>query len=352
MIIMKKIIVIGTYGAGETVSDGQINKVRDYYRYIKIRYGEGAVKRVNIGEYKSSPLKTFNNLLKGIRWCEKIVLLLCGDGNGIKLIFPFIITLAKKFNKSLYLSVVGGGMLNDIDNKKKLINQLQSIDGVYVETKTMKKALEEMGISNVHYAPVFSKRDGITVNELPKEYKEPFQMCTYARVIKEKGISDAIDAVVETNKRFGRMACVLDIYGDPVGDYAIEFNEKLKIAGECVRCNPLLNDSNAIRELSKHYLLLFPTFYKGEGFPIALIESMKAGLPIVATDWHFNAEIIEDGVTGRIYKRDGERSLDDIVFELVNKPEMVQKMRIECIKEAEKYNPDSILKDLYYRLET
>ncbi len=31
---MPQIIVVGTYGEGKTVSDGQINKVRDYNKYI------------------------------------------------------------------------------------------------------------------------------------------------------------------------------------------------------------------------------------------------------------------------------------------------------------------------------
>lgn len=346
-----KIIVVGTYGKGKIVSDGQINKVRDYYRYIRKRFGSRSVKRVDIGTYKENPLETALRLLAGIKWCDKIVILLCGNGHGIKLIFPIVIKLAQTYRKPIYLSVVGGGMLNDIDKKKKLIEQLGQVDAVYVETRTMKRALDAKGLINVFYAPVFSKRKGIKEDDLTQDYPEPLAMCTYARVIKEKGISDAIDAVADVNRRMGRMACVLDIYGDPIGDYATEFNEKLKEAGECVRCNPLLGDSNAIQELSKHYLLLFPTYYKGEGFPIALIESMKAGLPVVATDWHFNSEIINNGRTGIIYKRDGDKSLGDILFELINNKELVSDMKRECIKESLKYDPDSILSDLYQRLE-
>lgn len=346
-----KIIVIGTYGEGKTVSDGQINKVRDYYNFISKRFGKKYVKRVNIGDYKKKPICTFLQLIQAIRWTDKIVLLLCGNGNGIRLIFPLIIKISHFLHKPLFLSVVGGGMLNDIGKKKKLIEQLKNVDVVYVETRTMKKALENKGLSNAIYAPVFSRRKSVIEGDLPEEYQEPLKMCTYARVIKEKGISDAIDAIVEVNKRIRGMACILDIYGDPVGDYTIEFNEKLKEAGECIRCNPLLDDSNAIQELSKHYLLLFPTYYDGEGFPIALVESMKAGLPVVATDWHFNGEIIDNGRTGRIYKRGGNQKLSDIIYDLVNDKDTVSKMRRECIKESKKYDPDYILEDLYHRLE-
>ena len=348
---MPKIIVVGIFGEDKTVSDGQINKVRDYYRYISNRFGCESVKRVDIGSYKSRPFRTLIYFLSSFKWCDKTVLLFTGDGNGIKYMFPFITAIHRAFRRKLFFSVVGGGMLNDLDSKIRLIERLKKTEAVYVETKRMKSALEERGLTNVYYAPVFSKRPGIEIEDVQDNYQEPLRLCTYARVIKEKGISDAIDAVIKVNKTLGRTACILDIYGSPVGKYADEFNAKLQSAGELVKCNPLLDDSNAIKELSNHYLLLFPTYYEGEGFPIALVESLKAGLPVIATDWHFNSEIIDDGRTGRIYSRGGDVGLSDIIIELINNKELVSKMRIECIKESKKYNPDSILSDLYYRLE-
>lgn len=348
---MPKIIVVGTYGEGNTVSDGQINKVRDYYKYITAHFGNESVRQVDIGKYKRKPCCTLIRFLKDFLWCDKIVLLFTGDGNGIKTIFPFICKISRILHKELLFSVVGGGLLNNLDSKPNLIRRLKSVDALYVETKMMKMALDKRGFSNVYYAPVFSKRNGIELCDIAGDFLEPLRMCTYARVIKEKGISDAIDAVIDVNKRLGRLACVLDVYGNPVGDYADEFNKKLEIAGESVKCNSLLDDTNAISELSKHYLLLFPTYYEGEGFPIALVESMKAGLPVIATDWHFNSEIIDNGRTGIVYNRDGAISLSDIILDLINDRERVLSMRIECVKESKKYDPDTILKDLYIRLE-
>ena len=63
---MPKIIIVGVFGEEKTVSDGQINKVRDYYRYIRTRFGDEFVKRVDIGEYKKKPLKTLLHFLEVI----------------------------------------------------------------------------------------------------------------------------------------------------------------------------------------------------------------------------------------------------------------------------------------------
>ena len=45
---------------------------------------------------------------------------------------------------------------------------------------------------------------------MQQQYTEPYPLCTYSRVCKEKGISDAIDAVIEVNKRANRVVCTLE----------------------------------------------------------------------------------------------------------------------------------------------
>lgn len=42
---------------------------------------------------------------------------------------------------------------------------------------------------------------------------EPLPLCTFSRVMKEKGIEDAVNAVKSVNKYFGRVVYTLDIYG-------------------------------------------------------------------------------------------------------------------------------------------
>jgi len=57
-----------------------------------------------------------------------------------------------------------------------------------------------------------------------------------------------------------------------------------------------VNDLSAI--WSKNHVLLMPSH--GEGTPLAALEAMMYGRPVVATDVGGNAEIIQDGVTGFI----------------------------------------------------
>ena len=257
--------------------------------------------------------------------------------------------MKKRFGFPIYFSVVGGGILRELETNNRLLKQLSSVDYIYVETKKLLSELMEKGIENIKHAPVFSKRAAVSADSLRKDYEEPIRLCTYSRVTKEKGISDAIEAVIEANRYFDYKKCVLDIYGKPTDDYKDEFESLLSSSeGEAIN-QPLLTDENAIEELSKHYLMVFPTYYPGEGFPIALIECFKAGLPVVANDWHFNSEIIRNNETGIIYKRDSE-NLSEILIRLLEDKELVYEMRKKCLAESQQYDPDFILSDLYERI--
>jgi len=50
--------------------------------------------------------------------------------------------------------------------------------------------------------------------------------------------------------------------------------------------------------LARHDVLVFPTWYEGEGMPGAVIEAMQAGMPVIASRWRSLPELVEDGVNG------------------------------------------------------
>lgn len=346
---MDDILIIGDFAEGEQVYSGQTAKVRDYYYYITRKFKGRTVAKIDTRYWKRNIFKILFTVINKSRKCKCIVLLLCGDGKSIKTLFPLMLLLKSVYKFSILFSIVGGGILNELESNKRLINQLNQVDYIYVETKALLSSLKSMGISKINYAPVFSKRAAVSLEELKIHFDEPIRLCTYSRVIKEKGITDAIEAVIEVNNHFNCKKCILDIYGKPTDDYKEEFEQLLSKSKGAAINQPILTDKDAIKELSKHYLMLFPTYYQGEGFPIALIECFKAGLPVIANDWHFNSEIISNKKTGIIYKRDFEK-LSDILIRLLESKELVYEMRRNCLAEAQRYDPDYILSDLYERI--
>jgi glycosyltransferase involved in cell wall biosynthesis len=69
----------------------------------------------------------------------------------------------------------------------------------------------------------------------------------------------------------------------------------------------------ALKEID---ILVFPTLH-GEGFPRVILETMAAGIPVVATDDGGNSEAVDDGRTGFIVPRDSVDALVEKISLLV-----------------------------------
>ena len=52
---------------------------------------------------------------------------------------------------------------------------------------------------------------------------EPYKVCIFSRIMKEKGIEDAIDVVKSINEMYKRTVLDLDIYGSIDKEYEQEF---------------------------------------------------------------------------------------------------------------------------------
>lgn len=76
-----------------------------------------------------------------------------------------------------------------------------------------------------------------------------------------------------------------------------------------------------------------------------------AGLPIVASDWKYNKELVIDGVTGLLFK---PRDIDELVnklLTLINSDYFSGEARIKCFEHSFLYTPDKALLPLFIKIE-
>lgn len=345
-----KISVIGDVGLGEPVFNGQTAKTRDYIYYLSTRYGKNKVNYVDTRYWKKKIISKIFLLTKAMFSSETLVLVL--GKNGRKTILPLTLFFRRFTHNKILFSIVGGSLMYEFENEPKTIGYIKKVDENYVETKTFLDFLHNKGIENVNYSPVFSKREGIRdSNRLNDAMTSPYRFCTYSRVCKEKGISSAIEAINEINRAAGTIVCELDIYGHPQEDYREEFESKVNEAKECVHVFPYLDDTNAIKTLSEHYMMLFPTYYSGEGFPIAIIECLKSGVPVIASDWHFNSEVVLDGQTGLIFQLNENNALIECIRWAIENPEKIYEMKKYCLEHALSFEPDVALASVYEKID-
>jgi glycosyltransferase involved in cell wall biosynthesis len=91
--------------------------------------------------------------------------------------------------------------------------------------------------------------------------------------------------------------------------------------------------------------------YYGEGFPGAIIDSMIMGLPVIATDWNLNSEIVDDNKTGLIIEPNNIDALQDAIKTFVNNPLDLEIMKKRIIKKASLFHVNNVLEKLENHLQ-
>jgi len=209
---MKKIAVIGHFGFGTESLDGQTVKTKILTGALCDYFGEQALLRIDTHNWKKHPVRFAFQVMGSVRKAEHVLML--PAHNGLRVITPLLVAATKlRPGCRLHYGVIGGWLPQAVKTKRILKRQLKTFSGIYVETKTTKKALEEQGFSNIYVMPN-SKNPGILSRDaLVYDHKEPYRLCTFSRVMEEKGIEDAVNAVHALNAFFGRRVYTLDIFG-------------------------------------------------------------------------------------------------------------------------------------------
>ncbi len=122
--------------------------------------------------------------------------------------------------------------------------------------------------------------------------------------------------------RIQHLAWRLDLVGDgPMRAEAEELAAKLGIANR-VTFHGYRNDVEVLLSDAQVFTLI--THW--EGFPRSIIEAMRAGLPVVATNVGGNAESVKDGVNGFIVGRRDIAAIGDRMAALLADPQLRERM--------------------------
>ena len=87
-------------------------------------------------------------------------------------------------------------------------------------------------------------------------------------------------------------------------------------------------------------LFVFPSFQ--EGLPVAVMEAMAAGLPVIATDIRGNHDLIEHGKNGFLYPVNDERAFLACLDQLRNDPSLREQFSKQEAEDAETYSIEQV----------
>lgn len=341
--------VIGHFAFGRECLDGQTVKTKIVTDELCRQFGNDEVLKLDTAGGKSTLLKAPFQCLKTLKTAKNVIIF--PAHNGLRVYAPLLSVFRKFFqNRKLHYVVIGGWLPEFLKTRKSLAKKLKRFDGIYVETNTMKRALEEQGFTNIVVMPNCKDLKILTPEELVCPTEEPYKLCTFSRVMKEKGIEDAVNAVKEINEKEGRIVYTLDIYGQ-VDSAQVQWFEDLKTTfPDYINYKGVVDYDKSVDVLKNYFALLFPTRFYTEGIPGTIIDAYAAGVPVISAKWESFSDIIDEGATGFGYEINNVSDLTKHLENVVYNTKCISDLKLNCLEKSRYYLPCSIVKILIEKL--
>ena len=329
-----KVGIIGHFGFGYNLANGQTIKTKIVAEEIK-EITRGSTCYVDTHGGIRALLSTIFGCFKLLHRCDNIVIL--PAQNGVKIIMPALAVANCIYNKKLHYSVIGGWLPAMLQEYKWLIKYLKKFHYIYVETSVMKTALEKLGINNSIIIPNCKDLQILTEEELKQHTNSPYEICTFSRVMKEKGIEDIVNVIKNINSDKGRTIYKLDIYGPVDANQTKWFEYLSSTFPDYIRYRGIVDFDKSVDTLKDYFVLVFPTRFYTEGIPGTIIDAYAAGIPVVSAKWESFGDIIEDDYTGYGYEFGNIDQLQSIMEKIAFTPDVINQMKIHCIAKAQNY---------------
>lgn len=339
-----KVGIIGFFAEGKSKAGGQEAKTWSIYEALTGVVGKEQIMTVDTTGWKKNPLKLFWGLVKMVALCSNVIML--PAQKSVRVFIPLSESVNKFYHHKLFYSVVGGWLPSYIKDRPILKKQAQQLDKIFVETISMKEALESDGFNNVEVIPNFKNIRPIERESLSFEVRRPLRLCTFSRVMREKGIEDIVKAVKDINEKHKETVLLLDIIGKIDDGYVETFENLIMTFPDYITYKGMVEPHESIETIRDYDALIFPTHYRTEGVPGTIIDAYMSGVPVITALWDNHRDVFREGLTGWGYAFDDFDALEETLTRLVDHPDEFLKMKLTTLKESEKYLPEKAVQKI------
>lgn len=324
-------------------TDGTIIKNRVFYNSVKPHFDRTKIIDLDLIR---TPKVLISMLVALLSWRYKtIVVASGGSAPSCRLISLIQLLPSVKFGHSrVYVLGIGGNMSVFLRDNPKGVRVLDHCEAVFVEGKKMKDEMVKMGMHNVYYMPNF-KNISIIPEKTNIKKGERMKFLFFSRIIPEKGCDLTFQAVDKLCKSGYGNQFEVGFYGMILDDYRKEFMKSISFHETNSTYHGILDGTNSDTyvELAKYDVFLFPTYFAMEGFPGAVVDAFVAGLPVIASDWKMNSEIIRDGENGFLIPPKDADALAERMQWFIEHPDFIIQKMTNIQKEALLYDTKHIL---------
>ena len=175
-----------------------------------------------------------------------------------------------------------------------------------------------------------------------------------ARMIREKGVSQLVDAFIHLRNELKHPDARLHIAGTATDGDAVLVNElkqRLSAAGlsDEVTWSPNIDHDEKTALLESFSLFSVPATYP-EAFGLYTIEALAAGTPLVMPESSSFPEIVRQSDAGRLSKPQDPVSLAETWHDLLNAPDELQRLSENARRAAEDFYSVEAMRERFLKL--
>ena len=337
----KQILFVGAVNLGTPPANGEEYKNQELIGYLT------AVHKVNIIDthrWIREPI-TLIRLLVHMIFVKYDRIILSASSASVFRLLDALRFLKHRMRKTIYF-VIGGYFPKALQEGRYKARAYRHLSSIVVEGESMKSDLLAAGIdTRIHVVPNF-KKVVKTWNAPEKFEQREMRFIFMSRISVSKGLDIIFEALQDPRLSCRSADFSIDFYGPVEADYKLEFNQRVEQFSNCQYKGYLdfaHQPEASYREMSAYHVMLFPTYWMGEGFPGAVIDAFMCGIPVIATDWNMNREVIHDGETGRLIPVKDPGALAEAMLDAIDHQREWKKMSEKCLLRATDYDTHKVL---------
>jgi len=242
----------------------------------------------------------FNIFIKSFRVSH---ISLHGTANDYVFIAPFMIIIAKLFNKKTSTRKFAGNFDSYYKNaksyKKRFIEYvLKNSTYNFFETKYLVDFFKKFNDNTFWFPNVREKQ----IIDNKKEFKKKFVFIS--QLYKSKGVDEILEASNMLSDEYQ-----VDLYGPLRDDYTEKYFTKYK-----ANYKGALKSNEVFNTLKDYDVLILASYYPGEGYPGVVIEALSVGKPVIVTDLESIKEMVDETCSIFVKPRNSNDIKDSILM--------------------------------------
>lgn len=166
-------------------------------------------------------------------------------------------------------------------------------------------------------------------NQISCKVKGGVQFAFVSILLKSKGVLELIDACEILKKKGYSFRCVI------AGRESIEINRNMldlyivnKDLSDVVEYIGVVDENEKDKLFAESHAFVFPTSFKSECFPAAILEAMRNRTAVISTNEGAIPDEIDEGATGFIVQKNDVLSLAKKMEYVIRNPEVIETMGI------------------------